>query len=300
MMRQRANERRPSPEALFSMHALHRAWQQVRSAGDSPGIDRVTIKAFSRNLDEELNSLQREVLGGTYQPQPVKRIFIKKASGKQRPISLWTMRDRVAQRVIHDYLMLVTEPLFLDFSFGFRPGRAVADAVEDVNRARKAGLTWVLDADIADCFDSIPLDILIGQVQRIVPSSLAIQLIKAWLHTPVVHKPGEIAGLSQGGVISPLLANLYLHRFDEMILAALPLARMVRFADDFVILSRSEHEAAWSLEVARRSLANLKLALNMQKTRLVSFEQGFSFLGYGFLANSTRLVRAEKQEGERS
>jgi retron-type reverse transcriptase len=113
-----------------------------------------------------------------------------------------------------------------------------------------------------------------------------VQLIEQWLYTPIEGDKQAVAGVSQGGVISPLLANLYLHRFDQMMLSALPQSKLVRFADDFIMLNRSEEEAVWSLEVAQRSLENLRLKLNMRKTRIVHFDEGFKFLGYQFLANT--------------
>ncbi len=273
----------PPPEVLFSMNALRRAWRLVRRNGASPGTDGVTQEQFEENLDLELNRLRQHILGGTYQPQPVRRFYVKKASGKQRPISIWSMRDRVAQRVVHDYLTPLVESLFLDCSYGFRPGRSVEQAVQAVIQARDIGLVWVLDTDIGDCFSSIHLDLLTAQLCRVVPSAFVLKLIELWLHTPVGGRQShETAGVSQGGVISPQLANLYLHRFDEMVIAALPQARLVRFADDFVILCRSEREAVWSLDVARRSLENLRLVLNMRKTRIVHFDEGFTFLGFTF------------------
>lgn len=273
----------PPPEVLFSMNALRRAWRLVRRNGASPGTDGVTQEQFEANLDSELNRLRQQILGGTYQPLPVRRFYVKKASGKQRPISIWSMRDRVAQRLVHDYLTPLVEALILDCSYGFRPGRSVDHAVQAVIQARDGGLVWVLDTDIGDCFDSIHLDLLTAQLHRVIPMPFVLKLIELWLYTPVgSRQSSEIAGVSQGGVISPQLANLYLHRFDEMVTAALPQVRLVRFADDFVILCRSEQEAAWSLDVARRSLENLRLTLNMRKTRLVHFDEGFTFLGFTF------------------
>ncbi len=280
----------PSPEVLFSMYALRRAWQQVRRSGDSPGSDGVKMTEFEGRLDMELNRLRQQMLNGSYQPQPIRRFYIRKASGKQRPISLWSLRDRVAQRVVHDYVSIILEPIFLDCSYGFRLGRTVQQAVQAIIQGRDAGLIWVLDTDIADCFSSIPLDILYGQVKRIVPSELAVHLIERWLHTSVIGIPSEVAGVSQGGVISPLLANLYLHRFDEMITAAMAQARMVRFADDFIIQARTEQEVVWSLEVARHSLAMLKLSLNPRKTRVITFDEGFTFLGIPFKGDQPNLA----------
>ena len=275
----------PAPAVLFSDNALRRAWQMVRRNGNSPGIDGVTMQTFARQLDVELKRLRGEVLSGQYQPQPVKRFYVEKTSGKNRPLALWTVRDRIAQRVIHDYLTPIFEGMFLPCSYGFRPGRSTADAVAAVERAYQSKRRWVVDADIQACFDSIPIDLLKRQVKRSVPSTLARRLIGQWLDTPVQGQLGERAGVSQGSVISPQLANLYLHRFDQMIFSALPGVFLVRFADDFVVLCRRRDEAEWALTVAGRSLANLKLQLNPDKTRVVHFQEGFSFLGIQFKGN---------------
>lgn len=285
-----------TPEAVFSIHALRRAWQWVRRGGVMAGTDGVTLDQFASALDRELNRLRHHLLTGVYQPYPVRRFFIKKDNGKQRPISVWSVRDRIVQRVVHDYLTLPFETLFLPCSFGFRPGRSPDMAVEAVIHARDAGRLWVLDADIADCFGSIPITLLQGQLARVIELPFINHLIDLWLHTPVEKRRGEIAGVSQGGIISPQLANLYLHRFDEMITAALPRASLVRFADDFVLLSASEDEAVWSLEVARRSLENLHLRLNLRKTRIVTFDEGFTFLGAAFKGRWHQLPKPKGDE----
>lgn len=284
----------PLPDVLFSMNALRRAWKQVRRSGKSPGTDGVTPAQFEANLDIELNRLRQQILGGTYTPHPVRRFYIKKASGKERPISVWAIRDRVAQRVVVDYLTPIFEGFFMNCSYGFRPERGVTDAVEAVLRFRNMGMRWVLDADIQDCFGSISIAMLTGQVHKVVRMPLVRQLVQMWLYTPVQHPKGEPVGVSQGGVISPMLANLYLHRFDQMVMAALPTVKLVRFADDFVILARSEEEAVWSLDVSRRSLENLRLALNMRKTRIVHFDEGFQFLGVVFQGDTHQTPKPKK------
>jgi len=272
----------PLPEALFSMTALRRAWQIVRRSGEMPGVDGVTLSQVAAHLQPELERLQRDLLQGEYRPAPVRRFTLKKASGKLRPISVWTVRDRIAQRVVHDALTPTLEAIFLECSYGFRPKRSTREALRAIQVARTAGLTWVVDADIADCFGTIRIDLLQGQIARVVRSPLLVHLIDLWLHTPVKGARGEVAAVSQGGVISPQLANLYLHRFDEMIVSALPAAHLVRFADDFVILCAHEEAAAWALDVARRSLENLHLRLNAHKTRVLTFDDGFTFLGVTF------------------
>lgn len=242
----------------------------------------MTLDAFESRLNHELNRIRQQIINRTYEPQPVHQFFVPKKSGKLRPIQIWSIRDKVAQRVVVDYLTPILEELFLDCSFGFRPGRSVQQAVDAVTEFRDLGYLWVVDADINDCFGSIDLELLTGQVQAVVRNDAVVRLIQQWLHTPINGQGGTIAGVSQGGVISPLLANLYLHRFDQMMQASLPQSRLVRFADDFITLSTSEEIAVWSLDVARRSLENLKLRLNMRKTRIIHFDEGFAFLGYEF------------------
>jgi RNA-directed DNA polymerase len=191
----------------------------------------------------------------------------------------------VAQRVVLNTITPLLESHFLDCSYGFRPGRSVKQAVEAIVKFRDAQHLWVLDADISNCFDSIDLDLLMGQVRHPIHAEILVTLIQQWLYTPIDGQAHEVAAVSQGGVISPSLANLYLHRFDEMMFAALPQSKLVRFADDFITLNTSEDESVWSLEVARRSLENLKLKLNMRKTHIVRFDEGFQFLGYRFHEN---------------
>lgn len=268
------------------MNALRRAWKQVRRNGQSPGTDGVTPPQFEERLNVELNRLRQQVIGGTYQPHPVRRFYIQKASGKKRPICIWAVRDRVLQRAVVDYMAPGLEALFMDCSYGFRPGRGIQDAVRAVERFRDTDRRWVLDADIRDCFGSIDLHLLAGQVRRTVRTPAVADLIEMWLQTPVQGHARDVAGVSQGGVISPSLANLYLHRFDVMMLASLPSTKLVRFADDFITLSDTEDAAAWSLDVARRSLENLRLTMNMRKTRIVHFDEGFDFLGVHFQGNT--------------
>ncbi|MEL6528203.1 MAG: reverse transcriptase domain-containing protein, partial [Chloroflexota bacterium] len=255
-----------SPARLFSMNALRRAWNQVQRSGKSPGTDGMTPEEFGKRSNHHLNRLRQQIINGSYEPHPVRQFFIKKKSGKQRPIRIWTVRDKVAQRVVVDAITPVLEQHFLDCSFGFRPGRSVKMAVQAIEGHRNTGNRWVLDADIKDCFGSIDLYLLMGQVTRMIPTKIFVTLIQQWLYTPIDGVDFEVAAVSQGGVISPLLANLYLHRFDEMMRAALPQSKLVRFADDFITLNATDDEAVWSLEVARRSLENLKLKMNMRKT----------------------------------
>ncbi len=273
-----------NPAALFTREAMYRAWRLTRRNGQSPGVDRLSLHQFECNLTHELGKLRAELLHGHYQPQAVKRFYKIKPSGKKRTLSIWTARDRVAQRVILEYITPLLEARYLPCSYGFRPGRRVSDAVDAVMRAYKNGLGWVVDADIADCFDSIPVEPLLNRVRTVIPSAAAVDLIRAWLYTPVVGERGKIAGVSQGGVISPQLTNLYLHSFDLAITRTLPGTALVRFADDFVILCRHRVIAQAGQTLARRTLAGLGLQLNAEKTRITPFDSGFTFLGVTFHA----------------
>jgi RNA-directed DNA polymerase len=275
-------------DALFSPEALQRAWRAVRRSGTAPGVDRVTARRFERDLDRNLARLREELVSGAYEPLPVKRVLVPKPKGGLRPLAIWALRDRVAQRAAHDYLVPILESRFLDCSYGFRPGRSVADAVQAVVSARDAGRRWVVDADIEDCFGSLERRRLVRQFRQQVPEPVVVELIEKWLqariYNPARGQPATAAA-SQGGVITPLLANLYLHPFDVQVTEVVSYGTLVRFADDFVILCRHRRQAETALAAARQALGRLRLRLNPHKTRLVHFDQGFKFLGVFFLRN---------------
>ena len=284
----RKRQRQDQAEVLFPIEAFQRAWQVIRRNGATPGVDRVTIRQFERSLDENLRQLQGELVSGGYEPHPVKRVFVPKRNGGLRPLAIWTLRDRVAQRVVHDYLVPILEQQFLDCSYGFRPGRSVGDAAEAVIAARDAGRRWVVDADIEDCFGSIHTGRLMKQVRGQIPEPVIAALIEKWLQARV-YNPARggptTAAASQGGVITPLLANLYLHPFDVQVTRMMRYGTLVRFADDFVILCRRKREAETAQMAARQALGRLRLKLNQHKTRIVHFDEGFKFLGVFFVKN---------------
>jgi group II intron reverse transcriptase/maturase len=248
----------------------------------------VTIRQFRRALDENLSELREQLVSGTYEPRPVKRVIVPKANGGLRPLAIWTVRDRIAQRVVHDYLVPIVEPRFLDCSYGFRPGRSVEDAVDAILEARDAQRRWVVDADIEDCFGSLDERLLMRQVRSFVTDEAVITLIEKWLHArvynPVRGQPRR-AMASQGGVITPLLANLYLHRFDVEVTRKVPYGTLVRFADDFVVLCQRRRQADMALTAVRQALGRIRLRLNRRKTQLAHVDEGFKFLGVFFLRN---------------
>lgn len=278
--------RRIKSAVLFSAEAMQRAWLKVKAVGGGPGIDLVSIDKFERDLDQNLSTLRHELLTGIYKPQPVKRLLAPKASGGLRPLALWTLRDKIAQRVVYDSIEPYFESQFLPCSFGFRPGRSIADVVSTVTANREANRRWVADIDIKNCFDSLDNRLLMKFVAQRIYVPLILKLIKAWLNAQVFNELSgvrAVAGASQGAVISPLLANIYLHQVD-LVLSQRRL-HLIRYADDMIVCCRTKAEAQQALNSTELALGKIRLKLNPHKSRIVHFDQGFKFLGVFFVKN---------------
>jgi group II intron reverse transcriptase/maturase len=278
--------KRVKPEVLFSIEALRRAWLKVRAAGGGPGVDGVTINKFETELEAQLVGLQTDLLSGRYRPQTVKRLLAPKPNGGLRPLALWTLRDKVVQRVVNDCIEPYFESQFLPCSFGYRPGLGVAQAVQVILGHRDRHRRWVADIDIKDCFDTLDPELLLGLVRRQVKDPLILKLIQAWLEAKVFNAltgPQTKAGASQGAVISPLLANIFLHQVDLYLVQRGH--QLVRYADDIVIFCRRKQEAAQALQACSDALRQVKLSLNAHKSRVVHFDEGFKFIGVFFLRN---------------
>ena len=213
-------------------------------------------------------------------------MLVPKTKGGLRPLAIWSLRDRVAQRAVYDIIAPSFEVIFLESSFGYRVGLGTGDAAAQISVYRDQGLRWVVDADIDSCFDSINTRRLMRLVKRRVRHRHLLRLLQAWLRARILNtasgKPAA-AGLAQGGVLSPLLANVYLHEFDEA-MARRQMA-LVRYADDFIICCRRKAEAQQALQASEKTLAQLDLHLNKHKTRLIHFDQGFKFVGFFFVRN---------------
>ena len=266
---------------------LHSAFEKVWRNGGSAGADGQTVAHFERHAEVELQRLHEQLRAGTYRPQPVRRAWIAKPGSKeQRPLGIPAVRDRIVQGALRHVLEPIFEKEFAGQSYGFRPGRGAKDALRRVDTLLKAGHVWVVDADLKSYFDTIPHDRLLALVRARVADGRVLALVESFLRAGVMEeakgwRPTE-CGTPQGGVISPLLANLYLDPLDHQMAAAG--WEMVRYADDFVILCRSAAEAVEALAAVRAWVTEAGLTLHPEKTRIVDATQrgGFAFLGYHF------------------
>jgi CRISPR-associated protein Cas1 len=272
-------------EQILSWQNLHEAFDRVEENQGCAGIDGQTIAEFASGLDGRLNRLREDILNRAYRPLPLLRVYAEKSSGTgKRPLSIPTVRDRVAQTAAALVLTPILDPQFEEVSFAYREGRSVDQAIGHILSLRDKGYRWVVDADITSYFDEVPHAPLLQVLSQYVDDVRVQDLVRLWLSAEIQDgdlrfKPQK--GVPQGSPLSPLLANLYLDRFDEECLRHR--CRLVRFADDFVILCKSRPEAEKALELSGQALADLRLQLNPRKTRITTFEQGFRYLGVQFL-----------------
>lgn len=273
---------------------LEAAWRKVERNKGAAGVDGQGIERFAAGAERYLTELHENLKNGSYRPSPVKRVAIAKGGGQTRPLGIPTIKDRIVQTALKMTIEPIFEVQFRPGSYGFRPGRSCKDALREVDRMLKEGFTHVVDADLKSYFDTIPHDKLMARVGETISDGRVLMLIDGFLRQEIMSGMASwlpTTGTPQGAVLSPLLANIYLHPLD--LLMEQSGRRMVRYADDFVILCRTEDEARAALrDVEAWTMAN-GLTLHPDKTRIVDSRQsgqGFEFLGYRFEADR-RFVR---------
>jgi len=278
---------------------VHEAWTAVRRNRGAAGIDKVSVDMFEANLQENLQALMRDLKKGSFEPKPLRRAYIPKDAKKTkfRPLGIPAVRDRVAQEVVRRLLGPIFEPLFHDNSFGFRPGRCCHQAVERVLSYHQQGDRVTLDADISGFFDNIPHRVIMEALAHEVADGNILRLVEKFLRAGVmengVFKPTTV-GTPQGGVVSPLLANIALNHLDWRLHEAG--YRFVRYADDFVVVCRTHRQAEQALALVEQVLGTeLGLSLSPEKTELTTYGKGYEFLGF-FLSSCSRRMRPKSLE----
>jgi group II intron reverse transcriptase/maturase len=277
---------------LLSQESLTRAFRKVKANNGKPGIDGQTVEAFAQDLPGEIVMLVRELREKSYRPQPVKRVTIPKDGGGVRELGIPTVRDRVVQQALLEILQPIFDPGFHPSSYGYRPGHSAHQAVAKAELfIRTYNLRHVVDMDLSRCFDTLNHDLILGGLRRRVTDGSVLGLVRQFLQSGVMTGDGWIEveeGSPQGGVISPLLANIYLDAFDQEMKSRGH--RIVRYADDILILTRSKSAAENALKQASRYLEEeLKLTVNPQKTEVVNSRDGVKFLGMVIHTGYTRI-----------
>lgn len=273
-------------DKVSAPRVLRWAFTKVKANGGAAGVDHQTIAMYEQELEQQTEYLARRLKEGSYQPAATRREWIPKPGSKEkRPLGIPTVRDRVVEKALQATIEPIYERNFAEQSYGFRPGRGCKDALRRVDQLLKEGQKWVVDADLKSYFDTIPHERLLKQVEEKVADGRVLELLRKYLEQKVLEQMREWqpeAGTPQGAVISPLLSNIYLDPLDRLMVASG--IEMVRYADDFVMLCRSEAAAQRALVLVQQWTAEAGLTLHPEKTRIVDVTKpgGFDFLGYHF------------------
>jgi CRISP-associated protein Cas1 len=280
-------------QVFLSAENFGRAWQKVRSNRGCAGVDGETVEAFEQNAERNLATLRRRLELGTYQPMPLRSLKVQKKSSPKpgeppktewRGLAVPTVRDRIVQQALLNLLHPILEPQFEQSSFAYRPGRSYKGAVRQVESWRNQGYDWILDADVVKYFDNIQHSRLFAELQERVHDPAVGKLVERWIGSGVATAAGLILpdkGIPQGSVVSPILANVYFDDFDEAVEEAG--LKLVRYADDFLVLAKSQSQIESAQRLVDQLLESMGLELHPDKTRITNFQQGFHFLGHTFV-----------------
>lgn len=275
-------------DKVYNPDTLAIAWKSVCRNGGAAGVDKVSIEAFKEKQEQYLKELGADIKAQSYTPNPVRRVEIPKGNGQTRPLGIPVVKDRIVQKAVQLVIEPIFENQFLDMSFGFRPGRGAKDALKVVDNNIKCGYTYVVDADIKGYFDNIPHDKLMARVEESIADSRVLKLLRSWLDQDIMTEAERwkpTMGTPQGAVISPLLANIYLHPLDCLMTENG--YKMVRYADDFVIMCDSADKAKQALDIIKEWVETNGLTLHPDKIHVGNCMvegEGFDFLGYHFEA----------------
>jgi RNA-directed DNA polymerase len=279
---------------FLQVNNFQMAWMKVQENNGSAGVDGETIDRFARNQVVNIERLCASVADNTYQVSPCKQVIIPKRNGSQRELKIPTVRDRIVQQALLNVVSPLMEERFLPVSFGYRPNLSYLNAVEKVAYWRDRGFSWVLDGDIVKFFDNIEHQRLLYYVRSHIDCPGILGLIRSWISAGVLTPEGTIVpqkGVPQGAVISPWLANVYLHEFDRAIVDTD--LQLVRYADDFLLLAQTQERIFHAKSETIAILSELGLTLHEDKSQIANFTRGFQFLGHGFLDNAIFPIDAD-------
>lgn len=282
-------------DKIANLDTLKQAWEFVKKNKGAAGVDKISVIKFDRHWVKYLKEILDQLKDGTYDPLAVKRVYIDKGNGQRelRPLGIPAVKDRIVQAAIKMIMEPIFEREFMPTSYGFRPNRGCKDALREVNSYINSGFTWYVDADLKSYFDTIPHGKLIERVEERIADGRTLEIITKYLKQNIMDENKEwtpIEGTPQGAVLSPLLANIYLHPLDRLMEESK--LRIVRYADDFVILCESQEEAQKALGIVKEWVQNNGLILHPEKTRIgncIEEGDGFDFLGYRFEAGKKQV-----------
>ena len=270
-------------DKIYRKQNILKAFKLVKKNKGAPGIDGETIEYFESKLDDRIREIHCELKNGEYKPSPVRRTYIDKDDGSKRPLGIPTVKDRVVQQAVRNIIEPIFEPEFHPSSYGYRPNRSCQKAVAKSERfMKKWGLEYVVDMDLSKCFDTLDHELIIETINEKISDGKVLKLIKAFLSSGVMEDGAyneTTIGSPQGGVISPLIMNIYMNRFDKKMMEKN--IRIVRYADDILIFAKTKRDAGKYKSLAVDILENeLKLTVNTKKTHITNIDEGVSYLGF--------------------